>query len=62
MSTATANPYGGTSIQMPMDLIRLSIDQRVYVKLKGERELRGKLYVRYLFLIVRSPSNAIGER
>ena len=36
---------------MPMDLIRLSIDQRVYVKLKGERELRGKLYVRYMFTV-----------
>lgn len=35
---------------MPLDLIRLSIDQRVYVKLKGERELRGKLYVRHRFV------------
>lgn len=52
MSSGNAGPYGGTSIQMPMDLIRLSIDQRVYVKLKGERELRGKLYVRYLILAV----------
>lgn len=29
----------------PLDLIRLSIDERVYVKLKGDRELRGKLHV-----------------
>mmetsp|Transcript_1033 Transcript_1033/g.1287 ORF Transcript_1033/g.1287 Transcript_1033/m.1287 type:complete len:94 (+) Transcript_1033:42-323(+) len=27
----------------PLDLIRLSIDERVYVKCKGDRELRGKL-------------------
>lgn len=25
-------------------MIRLSIDERVYVKLKGDRELRGKLH------------------
>lgn len=34
------------TVQEPMDLIKLSLDERVYVKLKGERELRGKLHVR----------------
>jgi U6 snRNA-associated Sm-like protein LSm3 len=33
------------SIETPLDLIRLSIDERIYVKCKGERELRGKLHV-----------------
>mmetsp|Transcript_1019 Transcript_1019/g.3025 ORF Transcript_1019/g.3025 Transcript_1019/m.3025 type:complete len:94 (-) Transcript_1019:25-306(-) len=28
----------------PLDLIRLSIDERVYVKCHGDRELRGKLH------------------
>lgn len=28
----------------PLDLIRLSIDERVYIKCKGDRELRGKLH------------------
>lgn len=28
----------------PLDLIRLSIDERIYVKCKGDRELRGKLH------------------
>lgn len=46
MSAEKVATFGGTSIEMPLDLIRLSIDQRVYVKLRGERELRGKLYVR----------------
>lgn len=32
------------SIDTPLDLIRLSIDERIYVKCKGERELRGKLH------------------
>lgn len=29
----------------PLDLIRLSLDERIYVKCRGERELRGKLHV-----------------
>eukprot|EP00597_Dinobryon_sp_UTEXLB2267_P001600 CAMPEP_0170077090 /NCGR_PEP_ID=MMETSP0019_2-20121128/13978_1 /TAXON_ID=98059 /ORGANISM="Dinobryon sp., Strain UTEXLB2267" /LENGTH=89 /DNA_ID=CAMNT_0010289213 /DNA_START=27 /DNA_END=293 /DNA_ORIENTATION=+ len=32
------------SINTPLDLIRLSIDERIYVKCKGDRELRGKLH------------------
>lgn len=35
--------FGG--IEVPLDLIRLSLDQRIFVKLRGDRELRGKLYV-----------------
>ena len=34
-----------TTVREPLDLIRLSLDEKVYVKLKGERELRGKLHV-----------------
>ena len=30
------------TVREPLDLIRLSLDEKVYVKLKGERELRGK--------------------
>jgi small nuclear ribonucleoprotein (snRNP)-like protein len=37
------------SIDTPLDLIRLSIDERIYVKCKGGRELRGKLHVRFSF-------------
>jgi U6 snRNA-associated Sm-like protein LSm3 len=31
-------------MEEPLDLIRLSIDERVYVKCRGERELKGKLH------------------
>mmetsp|Transcript_8167 Transcript_8167/g.12527 ORF Transcript_8167/g.12527 Transcript_8167/m.12527 type:complete len:90 (+) Transcript_8167:192-461(+) len=31
-------------MEEPLDLMRLSIDERVYVKCRGERELRGKLH------------------
>ena len=34
-----------TTVKEPLDLIRLSLDERIYVKLRGEREIRGKLHV-----------------
>ena len=39
-------------VEEPLDLIRLSIDERVYVKCRGDRELRGKLHIRFLTLPV----------
>ena len=33
-----------TVIDEPFDLIRMSLDERVYVKMKNGRELRGRLY------------------
>jgi U6 snRNA-associated Sm-like protein LSm3 len=33
------------SLADPFDLIRMSLDERIYVKLRHERELRGKLHV-----------------
>jgi hypothetical protein len=38
-----------TGIQEPFDLIRLSLSERVFVKLRGERELTGILHVRLTF-------------
>jgi U6 snRNA-associated Sm-like protein LSm3 len=32
------------SIERPIDLVRLSLDERVFVKCKGDRELKGKLH------------------
>jgi hypothetical protein len=43
------------TVKEPLDLIRLSLDERIYLKLKGDRELRGKLHVRFLFLLLSSP-------
>ncbi|CAG8634366.1 1350_t:CDS:2 [Paraglomus occultum] len=31
-------------VEEPFDLVRLSLDERIYVKLRGDRELRGKLH------------------
>jgi hypothetical protein len=33
-------------ISEPLDLVRLSLDEQVFVKLRGDRELRGRLHVR----------------
>ncbi|XP_048437153.1 sm-like protein LSM3A [Pyrus x bretschneideri] len=32
-----------SAVKEPLDLIRLSLDERIYVKLRSDRELRGKL-------------------
>lgn len=34
-----------SGIQEPFDLIRLSLSERVFVKLRGDRELSGVLHV-----------------
>ncbi|CAF0838951.1 unnamed protein product [Rotaria sordida] len=33
-----------TSVEEPLDLVRLSLDEKVCVKMRNERELRGRLH------------------
>lgn len=33
-----------SNVQEPLDLIRLSLDERIFVKLRNDRELRGRLH------------------
>ena len=33
-----------SAVKGPLDLIRFSLDERIYVKLRSDRELRGKLH------------------
>ncbi|KAL2107209.1 hypothetical protein VUR80DRAFT_5557 [Thermomyces stellatus] len=33
-----------THVSEPLDLVRLLLDEAVFVKLRGDRELKGKLY------------------
>ncbi|PGG99216.1 hypothetical protein AJ79_08646 [Helicocarpus griseus UAMH5409] len=35
---------GATSFSEPLDLVRLSLDEVVFVKLRGDRELKGRLH------------------
>ena len=34
----------GSVVSEPIDLVRLSLDERILVKLRGDRDLRGKLH------------------
>lgn len=36
---------GASSVSEPLDLVRLSLDEVVFVKLRGDRELKGRLHV-----------------
>lgn len=40
------------NVKEPLDLIRLSLDERIYVKMRNERELRGRLHVNIIFLSI----------
>lgn len=48
------------SVNEPMDLVRLLLDEVVFVKLRGDRELKGRLHVRIpLFHSPRHKKNLI---
>jgi U6 snRNA-associated Sm-like protein LSm3 len=34
-----------SAVDEPLDLIRLSLDERIYIKMRNDRELRGRLHV-----------------
>lgn len=44
---ADTEDTGGPSVSEPLDLVRLSLDETVFVKLRGDRELKGRLHVSY---------------
>lgn len=33
-----------STVEEPLDLIKLSLDERVYVKMRNDREIRGRLH------------------
>ena len=37
-------PVPTNTVEEPLDLIRLSLDERIYVKMRNDRELRGRLH------------------
>lgn len=45
----TADDAAGP-VSEPLDLVRLSLDEIVFVKLRGDRELKGRLHVRSRYL------------
>ena len=38
------------AVEEPLDLVRLSLDERIFVKLRNNRELKGRLHVSRTFL------------
>ena len=45
MADETEQPQTG-AVEEPLDLIRLSLDERIFVKMRNDRELTGRLHVR----------------
>ncbi|MCJ1453170.1 U4/U6-U5 snRNP complex subunit lsm3 [Mycoblastus sanguinarius] len=41
---ADAGDGDAAAVSEPLDLVRLSLDEIVFVKLRGDRELRGRLH------------------
>ena len=35
---------GSATVEEPLDLIKFSLDEKVYVKMRNDREIRGKLH------------------
>ena len=42
---ADAGDADVVAVSEPLDLVRLSLDEIVFVKLRGDRELQGRLHV-----------------
>lgn len=45
---ASPEESGSNPVNEPLDLVRLSLNEIVFVKLRGDRELQGRLHVRAL--------------
>lgn len=45
---AETEDTGGNPVNEPLDLVRLSLNEVVFVKLRGDRELKGRLHVSYI--------------
>jgi U6 snRNA-associated Sm-like protein LSm3 len=43
---ADVDDGAAASVSEPLDLVRLCLDEVVFVKLRGDRELKGRLHVR----------------
>ena len=40
-----ADAQQAVAVEEPLDLVRLSLDERIFVKLRNNRELKGRLHV-----------------
>ena len=49
------------TVEEPLDLVRLSLDERILVKMRNDRELRGRLHVSSLLIVFLS-LNSVNSR
>ena len=47
----TLTSGSAAAVEEPLDLVKLSLDERVYVKMRNERELKGRLHVSKIYLL-----------
>ena len=45
MAESGADAQQAVAVEEPLDLVRLSLDERIFVKLRNSRELKGRLHV-----------------
>ena len=45
MAESGADVQQAVAVEEPLDLVRLSLDERIFVKLRNSRELKGRLHV-----------------
>ena len=56
---ADAGDTDSAPVSEPLDLVRLSLDEVVFVKLRGDRELKGRLHVSTINQIIQQPSTPL---
>jgi small nuclear ribonucleoprotein (snRNP)-like protein len=54
---AEAEDAGANPVNEPLDLVRLSLNEVVFVRLRGDRELKGRLHVCLLTINTASTSS-----
>ena len=54
---ADAGDGDAAPVSEPLDLVRLSLDEVVFVKLRGDRELKGRLHVSYILCLREGTNN-----
>lgn len=46
MSSGEEYQSASQTVEVPLDLVHLALDQSVFIKCRGDRDLQGKLLVR----------------
>ena len=58
---ADAGDADAVAVSEPLDLVRLSLDEIVFVKLRGDRELQGRLHVCLVYSLLLKCNQAVSN-